>query len=344
VIERGASLDGYKTYEALRRADRLHVRTTVTIRIPRADSPTEVERFIRALPLRPGGGDEWLKAGQLKIVADGGILIGTSFMRQPYGASARQLYAVDDPRYRGFLTLTPEQIASAIAIGHRLGWQMVVHVTGDAGVDVVLDGIEAAQKEGAGLSGVEGSDRRHTLLHAYFVNAETAARAARLRVLVDTQPAWLYKDADALLTALGRERLARFIGLSTWREAGVDVAINTDHMFGLDPNEALNPFNPFLTMYTATTRRAQSGHVVGAAEAISRQDALRMMTSAAARFSFDEKNRGSIETGKLGDFVVLNDHLLTVPPERLRAIRPDLTVVGGKVVFEGKGQREKSQH
>ena len=334
VIERGASLDGYKTYEALRRADRLRVRTTVTIRIPRADSPTEVERFIRALPLRPGGSDEWLKAGQLKIVADGGILIGTSFMRQPYGASARQLYAVDDPRYRGFLTLTPEQIASAIAIGHRLGWQMVVHVTGDAGVDVVLDGIEAAQKEGAGLSGVEGSDRRHTLLHAYFVNAETAARAARLRVLVDTQPAWLYKDADALLTALGGERLARFIGLRTWREAGVDVAINTDHMFGLDPNEALNPFNPFLTMYTATTRRAQSGHVVGAAEAISRQDALRMMTSAAARFSFDEKNRGSIETGKLGDFVVVNDHLLTVPPERVPALRPDITVVGGKVVFE----------
>jgi predicted amidohydrolase YtcJ len=328
VIERGATLDGYKSYEELRRADRLRVRATVTIRIPRADDAAEVERFIRGLAFRPNSGDDWLKVGPLKIVADGGILIGTSFMRQPYGLSARQLYAVDDPRYRGFLSLTPQQIASAIAIGHRLGWQMVVHVTGDAGVDVVLDAIEAAEKA------QPATDRRHTLLHAYFVNPETAARAARLGVLVDTQPAWHYKDADALADGLGRERLTHFIGLRTWREAGVEVAINTDHMFGLDRNEALNPFNPFLTMYSATTRRTEGGRVIGGTEAVSRQEALRMMTSMAARFSFDEKNRGSIETGKLGDFVVLSDHFLTVPAEKLRAIRADLTVVSGRVAFE----------
>src|SRR5439155_18427171 len=109
VIERGASLEGYGTYKALRRADRLRVRATVTIRIPRADDPADVERFIGSLPFRFGSGDEWLKVGPLKIVADGGILIGTSFMREPYGLGARQLYAVDDPRYRGFLTLTPQQ-------------------------------------------------------------------------------------------------------------------------------------------------------------------------------------------------------------------------------------------
>src|SRR5262245_17543248 len=337
VIERGATLDGYKSYEELRRADRLRVRATVTIRIPRADDAAAVEQFIRGLTFRPpapsesegpGNEAEWLKAGPLKIVADGGILIGTSFMREPYGSSARQLYALDDPRDRGFLSLTPQQIASAIAIGHRLGWQMVAHVTGDAGVDVVLDAIEAAQKQ------QPAPDRRHTLLHAYFVHPETAARAARLGVLVDTQPAWHYKDADGLADGLGRERLTHFIGLRTWREAGVDVAINTDHMFGLDRNEALNPFNPFLTMYSATTRRTEGGQVIGGTEAVSRQDALRMMTSMAARFSFDEKNRGSIEKGKLGDFVVLSDNFLTVPPEQMRNIRADLTVVGGRVVFE----------
>lgn len=336
VIERGATLDGYKSYQELRRADRLRVRATVTIRIPRADEAAEVKRFIETLPFRPapsegegrGSDVEWLKAGPLKIVADGGILIGTSFMRQPYGLSARQLYGVDDPRYRGFLSLTTQQMASAIAIGHRFGWQMAVHVTGDAGVDVVLDAIEAAQKEQL------APDRRHTLLHAYFVSRETAARAARLGVLVDTQPAWHYKDADALADGLGGERLTHFIGLRTWREAGVEVAINTDHMFGLDRNEALNPFNPFLTMYSATTRRTEGGRVVGGDEAVSREEALRMMTSMAARFSFDEKNRGSIETGKLGDFVVLSDHVLTVPAEQLRAIRADLTVIGGHVAFE----------
>jgi predicted amidohydrolase YtcJ len=336
VIERGATLDGYKSYEELRRAGRLHVRATVTIRIPRADDAAEVERFVKALPFRPapseregrGSHAEWLKVGPLKIVVDGGILIGTSFMREPYGLSAQRLYAVDDPRYRGLLSLTPQQIAAAIAIGHRLGWQMVAHVTGDAGVDIVLDAIEAAQKQ------VAASDRRHTLLHAYFVHPETAARAARLGVLVDTQPAWHYKDADALADGLGRERLAHFIGLRTWRDADVEVAINTDHMFGLDRDEALNPFNPFLTMYSATTRRTEGGRVIGETEAVSRQDALRMMTSMAARFSFDEKNRGSIEKGKVGDFVVLSDPYLTVSPEQLRNIRADFTVVGGRVAFE----------
>jgi predicted amidohydrolase YtcJ len=343
VIERGASLDGYRTYEALKREDRLRVRATVTIRVPRADDSANVERFVESLPFRPGDGDEWLKPGPLKIVADGGILIGTSFMRQPYGPGARQLYAVDDPRYRGFLTLTPEQIASAIAIGHRRGWQMVAHVTGDAGVDAVLDAIEAAQKEPGGRSSATGApDSRHTLIHAYFVDAKTAARAAGLGVLVDTQPAWHYKDADALSDALGRERVAHFIGLGTWLRAGAVVAINTDHMFGLDPNDAMNPFNPFLTMYSATTRRTESGKVVSESEAVSRQDALRMMTRAAARFSFDEKNRGSIEVGKLGDFVVLDDHILTCPPARLRSIRPEMTVIGGRVAY-GRAPAEKGR-
>jgi predicted amidohydrolase YtcJ len=328
IVERGATLEGYHTYKALRAANRLLVRSTVTIRVSNAGDAAAVERFVDGLPIAFGEGDEWLKAGPLKLVADGGILIGTSFMRAPYGRGARELYALDDPEDRGFLTLTPEQIRNAVAIIHRRGWQMVAHVTGDAGVDAVLDAIEAAQKQ------YPASDRRHTLIHAYFVHPETAARAARLGVLVDTQPAWYYKDADALATGLGRSRLAHFIGLQTWRKAGVDVAINTDHMLGVDRNEALNPFNPFLTMYAATTRKTESGQVVSGDEAVSREEALRMMTSAAARFSFDEKNRGSIETGKLGDFVILDDHLMTVSAERLRTLQPLMTVIGGRVVFD----------
>ena len=74
----------------------------------------------------------------------------------------------------------------------------------------------------------------------------------------------------------------------------------------------LNPFNPLLTIYSATTRRTESGQVVSGDEAVSREEALRMMTSAAARFSFDEKDSGSIEAGKFGDFVILDDHLMTV--------------------------------
>jgi predicted amidohydrolase YtcJ len=333
VIERAATVDGFRAYEALHRADRLKVRTTVTFRVPHADDAAQVEQFVTGLPFRFGSGDDWLKVGPLKIFVDGGILIGTAFMREPYGTGAHQLYAIDDPKYRGFLTLTPEQIKAAVAIGHRHGWQMVAHVTGDAGVDAVLDAFEAALKE------QPSADRRHTLIHAYFVHPETAARAARLGVFVDTQPAWYYKDADALATGLGRARLEHFIGLRTLRQAGVEVAINTDHMFGLNRDEALNPFNPFLTMYAASTRRTESGDVIGKDEAVSRQDALRMMTSGAARFSFDEKSRGSIEPGKLADFVVLDRDMMTCTDEQLRAIRAELTVVNGNIAYRLQAQR-----
>jgi predicted amidohydrolase YtcJ len=333
VIERSATVEGYRAYEALQRGGRLHVRATVTLRIPHPEDAGQVERFITSLPFRFGSGDDWLKVGPLKIFVDGGILLGTAFMRAPYGPGAHDLYAIDDPAYRGVLTLTPEQMRAAIAMGHTHGWQMVVHVTGDAGVDAVLDAFAAAQAQRP------SPDRRDTLIHAYFVHPESAARAARLGVLVDTQPAWYYKDADALATGLGRERLAHFIGLRTLRQAGVDVAINTDHMFGLDRDEALNPFNPFLTIYAATTRRTQSGAVVSGGEAVSREEALRMMTSAAARFSFDEKTRGSIEVGKLADFVVLDADPMTCPPDRLRAVRAEMTVVGGRVAYERTAQR-----
>jgi predicted amidohydrolase YtcJ len=328
VIERGATLPGLETYRALRDAGRLRVRATVTIRVPAAADAAAVERFIDGLPFAFGEGDDWLKMGPLKLVADGGILIGTSFMRKPFGPGGRELYGIANAGDRGFLTLTQDQIGAAIAVIHRRGWQMVAHVTGDAGVDVVLDGIEAAQRQ------TPDAGRRHTVIHGYFVHPESAARAARLGVLVDTQPAWHYKDGDALAAALGADRLAHFIGLNTWRQAGVEVAINTDHMFGLDANDAMNPFNPLLTIYSATTRRTESGRLLGPGEAVTRQEALRMMTSAAARFSFDEKDRGSIEVGKLGDFVILDDHLLTVPADRLRTIRAEVTVIGGTVVFE----------
>jgi predicted amidohydrolase YtcJ len=328
IGERGASLDGYHTYEALRRAGRLALRATVTIRIPDPRSRDSVERFVATLPVGPRSGDEWLKPGPLKIIADGGILAGTSFMREPYPPSARDLYGIDDHDYRGFLTLTRNQIAEAVEIGHAHGWQMAAHVTGSAGVDAVLDAFEAA------LAKHPAPDRRHTLIHAYFADGDTAKRAARLGVLVDTQPAWYYKDADALAPALGIDRLAHFIGLRTWLDGGAHTAINTDHMFGLDPDTALNPFNPFLTMATAVTRRTEGGRVIGERERVSREEALRLMTIDAARLSFDEGRTGSIEAGKLADLAILSDDILTCSEDRIRSIRALMTIVGGRVVHD----------
>jgi hypothetical protein len=336
VNERGANVPGLHAYERLRDAGRLKVRATVTLRVVSDGSVADTERFIRALQVTPGQGDDRLRVGPLKIVADGGILIGTSFMREPYGLRAAQLFAVEDPAYRGFLTLDPEKIRNIVRTGHRLGWQMCAHVTGDAGVDAVLDAVEAADADRP------IRDRRFTLIHAYFPDAATARRAARLGVCVDTQPAWYYKDADALVTGLGEARLRPFIGLMEWLRAGVKVALNTDHMFGLDPNTSLNPFNPFLTMYVAVTRKTERGRVIGPEQAVSRAEALRMMTLDAAYLAFDENKKGSIQVGKLGDLVVLADDFMACPPERIKDIQVVATVIGGEVVYSAPRSAPRS--
>jgi hypothetical protein len=317
-------VDDYRVYEELRKAGRLRVRTRMTLRLPGTTSE-DAERFIRALPLGPDSGDEWLAPGPLKITVDGGILIGTAYMREPYGARAAALFNLADPSYRGSLSLPAESIQALIGTGHRLGWQMCSHVTGDAGVDLVLDAVEAADR----VRPI--APARYNLIHAYFPNAETIARAKKLGVYLDTQPAWFYKDADALLEALGPERMRRFLGVAEWLHGGVPVVANTDHMFGTDPDRAMNPFNPFLTMYVMVTRRTESGRVLGPEERIHREAALRTMTRTAAAMNFDEARKGSIEVGKLGDLVVLSDDFMKCPEESIRKIRPDITV---RVVYE----------
>lgn len=336
IFERNTNLEGFRTYEKLRDQGRLPVRVTTTIGLGTDGSVAGTEKAIRALPFKTGDGDEWVKVGPLKIGVDGGVLYGTAFLRDPYGPSAFALYGIDDPQYRGDLRVPRENLKNIIRTGHRLGWQMSSHVTGDAGVDAVLDAVEAANEDAPIF------DRRYTLIHAYFPNPETARRAARLGVCVDTQPAWYYKDGDALADALGAHRLEQFIGLQVWRNGGVRVAINSDHMQGFGPQSSLNPYDPFLTMYVAVSRKTESGLVLGADQRVSREEALRMMTSEAAYLSFDEANRGTIEVGKWGDLAILQDDLLTCDEERIKESRSLVTIVGGKVVYESRSDSRKS--
>lgn len=328
ITERGSNPEGYRSYQKLRDEGRLPVRATVTIRLATDGSVESTEKAIRAVPFKTGDGDDWVRVGPLKISIDGGALYGTAFMREPYGPSSFALYGISDPKYRGDLAFSPEKLKNIFRTVHRLGWQMSSHVTGDAGVDAALDALEAANADSP------VAPRRYNIIHGYFPNEETARRAARLGAVVDTQPAWFYKDGDALLDALGPNRMAGFIGLQTWRKAGVKVALNADHMQGFDPDTSLNPYNPFLAMQTAVTRKTESGKVIGPEQRVSREEALRMFTIEAAWMSFDETRKGSIEVGKLGDLAILTGDFLTVPDDKLHALRAQATIVGGKVVFE----------
>ncbi len=335
ITERSSNADGFRDYQQLKAQGRLPVRVRVTIRIGTGDnSEAGIERIITGLAVKYDQGDDWVRVGPLKIGIDGGTLYGTSVMREPYPATSHELYGISDPTYRGEFGrgqgLSADGVKNYVRVGNRLGWQLSSHVTGDRGVDIVLDAIEAANKEKSML------DKRYNLIHAYFASADTARRAASLGAVVDTQPMWFYKDGDALLKALGPAYMNTFIGVKTWKDNGVTVALNADHMQGFDPVGALNPYHPPLAMQATITRKTQGGQVIGPAERISRLDALRMTTINAAYIGFEETKKGSIEVGKLADLAILTSDFLTVPEDQIVNIKAYMTIVDGKVVHEAE--------
>jgi predicted amidohydrolase YtcJ len=325
IYERASDLEGYKLMgEAISRTHRL--RATVAFR--RAlRSAGEVERFVAELGLKPREGDDWLRAGPLKMTIDGGIHWGTTHLSEPYGPRRAAFYRRDDPAYRGDFYTTEPALREVVATAHRLGWQVCVHVTGDAGVARVLGVLEDLDRQAA------VKPHRFTITHAYFPTPELAARAGRLGVCVDTQAYLYYKDSETIGAIYGPAWAERLIGLGTWQRGGVAVAINSDHMIGLDPNRAMNSFNPFLTMAIAVRRVNQQGHVFGPEQRVDRLAALRMMTATAAWLGFHEHEVGSIEPGKLADLVLLDRDFLVCPDREIAQIKVLATVVDGRAVF-----------
>jgi hypothetical protein len=115
--------------------------------------------------------------------------------------------------------------------------------------------------------------------------------------------------------------------------AGIKIDGGSDHMVKWDANTSVNPYNPFLAMWTMITRITEKGTVIMPEEAISREDALKMYTINNAFASFEESIKGSIEPGKLADMAVISDDILTCPVDQIRNIESEVTIVGGKIVY-----------
>lgn len=330
ILERATDAAGYDLYKSLRRQNELSVRATLTIR-QQFRSGAQVEAFAEKLGFKTGDGDDWVRIGPLKITVDGGIHWGTTFLSEAYGPTRMKFYRLETvapPEYRGDLRYTVEQMQDIFATGHRLGWQMCCHVTGDAGTDRVLRALEAVHQQ------TPIADRRFNLIHAYFPNADLVRRASELGVCVDTQSYLYYRDADAMAKVYGKKWAEQLIGIGDWVRGGVPTAINSDHMIGTDPDHAMNSYNPFLMLYIAVSRKDDTGQVFGEHQKLPRDQALRCVTSYAAYLSFEEKVKGSLEPGKFADFAVLDRDYLTCPEEEIRDIKVQTTVLDGKIVFK----------
>lgn len=327
IFERASDRSVWNLFSKLHDNNQLTVRTSMTFR-KQMNTAEKVRQFIATLNLKPREGDDWLRAGPLKIVVDGGIHWGNTYLSEPFGPKRNAFYVLpDDPNYRGDINYTVDEMADVFAEGHRLGWQMSCHVTGDAGIDEVLTALEQSSSE------VPASDKRFNLIHAYFSSPSIIERSSKLGLCVDTQAYTYFKDADFISKIYGSDWAERFISLGDWYHGGVPVSPNSDHMVGLDPNRAMNSFNPFLTLSIAVSRKDQFGNVYGAHQKLTRLEALRTLTMHAAWQSFDEQIKGSLEPGKLADLVILDRNYLTCSEENIRNILPLETIIGGKTVF-----------
>ncbi|MCP4621126.1 MAG: amidohydrolase [Bradyrhizobium sp.] len=261
-----------------------------------------------------GFGDDWVRFAGIKIFYDGGMTLKTALMRDVYPDS--------HDNYHGIAQQTPERLKQLISICNRYGWRVGVHVVGDLGTDQVLDALESADKEKS------IRDRRFVLIHASLIRPEQMERAHSLGVRIDFQNVFMWDKAATVERFLGRATADRAVPTRTLiAKMGLDS-------LGAGTDFPVNPINPFLNMYIMVTRKDPNGSVYGASEAVSREQALRLYTSAASHYTFEEARKGTIEPGKFADLVVLSADYMAVPEAQIKDIKADMTLVGGKVVFE----------
>ena len=310
VIDRDAYPPAIDRYRRLHEAGSLTVRMGISQHVETLgplDKVLEEIRRVAADPLHKGG--PRLRIVGIKTYLDGGMLTGSAYMRQPWGVS--RIYAIDDPSYRGVLFIPHERLVPIVRQTVQSGLQYTAHSVGDGAVHALLDAYGEINKE------KPIAPTRPCITHSNFMSREAVEMAARLGVMVDIQPAWLYLDTRTLAAQFGYDRLRYFQPLHSLFEAGVIVGGGSDHMQKLGSLRSINPYNPFLAMWITIARRGKGyERQLHPEEALTREQAIRFYTINNARIMFLEDRVGSLEEGKQADFVIIDRDLLTCPEGR----------------------------
>ncbi len=169
------------------------------------------------------------------------------------------------------------------------------------------------------------------------MSAEAVAQCAKLGVMVDIQPAWLWLDGETLSLQFGAPRLRYFQPLKSLFETGAIVGGGSDHMQRIGAMRSVNPYHPFLGMEITQTRLPRNmSEPLHTVEALTPLQALRMYTINNAKIMFLDDVTGSLEAGKLADLIVVDRDPLSTPASELRQTQVLRTYLGGKLVYEKK--------
>lgn len=265
-----------------------------------------------ALNWKTGYGDERVRIGAMKLVQDGSLGARSGVLREPYA---------NDPDSRGLPVHSNAQLAELILKGHNAGLQVAIHVIGDAAIDACLDAFGRAQTVNS------RPDARHRLIHYCIVDEDILRRTRELGVGVDIQPRFISLNGKRVREFLGPERTAMTYPWKTVLDWGIPAAGGSD-----SPVDRLEPLQG---IHNAVNRQVDSvpGLVFQPKEKLSVLEALHLYTIGSAYSTFEEGIKGTITPGKLADFVVLSDDPCRVPPETIRDLRVEMTVVGGRIVY-----------
>ena len=328
VGERDAGSDEVETYQELRRSGGLTVRASLSRHIESIGTLSDIQESIRQVSRDPlfQERDDWLRIIGIKTYLDGGMLTGSAFLREPWGVS--EIYSIRDPHYRGVRFIPQERLVPMVRTAVECGLQFTAHSVGDGAVHALLDAYAEVDRE------LPVRNTRPCISHSNFMSREAVEQAARLGVMVDIQPAWLYHDAHTLVKQFGYERLRYFQPLRSLFDAGAIAGGGSDHMQKIGSLRSVNVYNPFLGMAVAITRRAKLYEKpLHPEEALTREQAIRFYTINSARVLVRDDNLGSLETGKLADLIVLDTDLLTCPEDHIAATRVLRTYVNGTLVY-----------
>ena len=269
----------------------------------------EIDRMLAA-GIRTGFGDEWVRVGGMKMVADGSISERTAWLSQPY---------VGRPDDFGIQVMTEQELYENGRKAHEADWQIGVHANGDRAIDLVLRVYERLQRERP------RRNARFRLEHCTVINDPLVQRIKALGAVPTPFAAYVYYHGEKM-REYGAERLDHMFALRSFLDAGIRVAPGSDYPPG--------PFEPMMALQSSVTRTDINGNVWGPKQCITVEEALRVQTLHGAYASFEEHEKGSIQQGKLADLVVLGRDPLHEDPLALVKILIERTMVGGRWVFE----------